>query len=100
MIIEEKDFKIVCKLDNYTLHLFKYNEQNILKSSIGGYYTQLRPALKEVYNFRKSEEYTGTQSAEEISNSIQNLIKIEEHLLNVSDTANSAILKLKIKVGL
>ena len=100
MIIEEKDFKIVCKLDNYTLHLLKYNEQNILKSSIGGSYTQLRPAIKEVYNFRKSEKYTGKETIEDISSSIQELINIENHLSKVSELTNISILQLKEKLGL
>ena len=67
MTIEEKDFRIVFKSECFNLYLLKSKKELKEDSKdnfrIGGYFIQLRYAIKAIFRFRKSINaiYLGNQ---------------------------------------
>lgn len=102
MTIEEKDFRIVFKPECFNLYLLKSKKELKENSEdnfkIGGYFTQLRYAIKAVFRFRKSKNYPGKEKAEDAWKFFEEYSMIEDSLYKSSKSMYIPIIKLKEKI--
>ena len=102
MIIQEKDFKIIFNDDHYVLYLLKskkeLKENNEDNFRVGGYFIQLKYAIKGAYKFRKSKNYPGKENPEEILKYFEEYLSIEKSLYKLSRSLYTPIINLKEKI--
>ena len=102
MTIEEKDFKIIFKDEYFILYLLKSKKELKENSEdsfkIGGYFTQLRYAIKAVFRFRKSKNYSGREKSEDIWKLFEEYSIIENSLYAFSKSMYIPIINLKEKI--
>lgn len=102
MTIEEKDFKIVFKQECFNLYLLKSKKELKENSEdnfkIGGYFTQLRFAIKAVYRFRKTKGYPGKEKAEDAWKFFEEYSLIEDSLYKIGKSIYIPVIKLQEKI--
>lgn len=102
MIIEEKDFKIICEHKNYTLYLIKgkkeLKEDSEDKFKVGGYFMNVENALKAVIRFRRDKKYPGKEDSESLWIPIKDLVYTQIDFDQLILSIYNPILDLKHKL--
>lgn len=102
MNIIEPDFKLIWDQQNYVLYLLK-NKKEIKEDStsdfkVGGYYTSIFSALKDVYQYRKHKKYPGKESYESLRTLLLKHKRTEESLCKIAEIIYLPILNLKKEI--
>lgn len=102
MIIEEKDFRIIFNEDHYVLYLLKSKKEIKEDSSdtfkIGGYFVNLRNAIKRAYKFRTDKKYPGKELSETIKLDVKEYMELESRLFKSLKISNTLINNLSEKI--
>lgn len=102
MNIIEPDFKLIWDEQNYVLYLLKskkeIKEDSTSDFKVGGYYTSIFSALKDIYHYRKHKKYPGKESYESLGNLILKYKRAKENLNEIAEIIYLPILNLKKEI--